>query len=929
MKKLLKTMILILAIILSLGVSVFADTTEGSGDTTDEGKVDIDYNNTASGYSRYRSGYLIYITDAAGQPVSPIRLVPYSSKPSSKVRVDGLTTRVTNTLYTDIYTGTIATATNNGYNKPPLNTVSGEGYGDSFKTWLIKKNEFGDANCYTLIKNLFGDSYATAFRDEDYYLCVEAVAWLGVKSEANPKILIAGTTKTLNQIFDKLGSNYREIIRQRRLPHSGYLTQAWAGCTVPTIHQGRRESVADLTAVGNGYGIIMIRSSEVEPIEPVEPTPPVEITNDDYLKANELNFIFPDFIPSNTWGRSAEHYSSINDGKNKVNMNNPENWLHTNAEELYDQCKLRGGVWSVIEGISSDVVNFYGKENSLYYRASAGNWKKPSENKEFTESTGDIYPGYSYQYSRSIFGDDIVVCDYRGNGKSYESYITDILKMTLGHNGKVGVSSNINTEQKIPTTKSAQYDFKGKAYEEWKFNDRIFHEAEYENQLNTATGKYENVKVSDEYYEDNWKDGGSDIEQKVPVSQITYNLSHALYKYIPFDTDLVDNMYAGETAYRYTNLVGASTKVALASQLNGVLSIYPEVEYTMYVSDQKEIYTEPTETKVFCMGEKQRQCLPATLHGYKALYNFGNHMQGQSLLAAPLTGTRAFEFSKNFGDNSQKSMQVMASGSSFETATSNYAIVDMTSFSLDLYDGNLGNGFNPKIEWLSGDPVGSHDAFANAIYDNLDTEVKMKRFTSVSANSQFGEAYDMSFDYNKTLLDTHSYQIRLEYKDGRIVKGKDEVIKAIQNAYGVSESDATVIFSNWGIETQLDTMLESSTDNNNYSGVAGITESKWYDEESIAFAITVSNSSIKVGDIIFDDKSDYGSSTSQSATDISSVGRNGVQARFYFTLKFINPSINIDGFDFDFTDKMYLIKEDEIQGTRFLISNATTNDWLY
>jgi len=94
-------------------------------------------------------------------------------------------------------------------------------------------------------------------------------------------------------------------------------------------------------------------------------------------------------------------------------------------------------------------------------------------------------------------------------------------------------------------------------------------------------------------------------------------------------------------------------------------------------------------------------------------------------------------------------------------------------------------------------------------------------------------------------------------------------------------------------------------------------------------AITINQSAVVVGNVIFDDKQDYGASTDQSEKDLTTVGRNGVQARFYFTLKYINPSISADGYVFDLSDKMYLIKEDEIQGARFLISNATTSDWLW
>lgn len=913
MKKFLKTLILVLVLTLSLGVLAFAGES-GNGDDTSEGKVDP--HSSVSGYSKYRSGYLIYITDASGGVVSPVRLVPFSAKPASNVKMN-LTTRVTGTSLTDIYDGTISTATNGEFNRPPLDVVSGSTYGSSFKNWLITKNVMGDANVYVVIKNLFGDSYAKSFKDEDYYLCIEAVAWVGIKSSANPT-MVAGTTKTLNEVFSAAGSTYLANTRQCRLPHAGYLVEAWAGCSVPTIHEGKKESIEDLTTDCNGYGIIMVRSSEIEPVAE-EPAPPAQVDSDDYLKANELNYLFPDFIPSTTAGRSSEHYSSVNDGKNKVDMNETANWYVVDTEGIYRNCRLKDNKWFVSESISSDIVNFYGASNALFYRSTAGAWKKPSEAKEFGTSSGYQFPGYGYLISRPLWSDSLIVCDYRGNGKTYESYITDTLKYQLGHTGGLtGISAGTNVENKISATKSGSYTFSGYATEEYQYNDRIWHEPTYDAEGNeTAAG----------YYEDNWVDRTADITQKVPVSSITYNLAHALYKYVPFDIDVIANEFAGEASYMGGYIANAITKVVFTSQFNELLSMYPEVKYEMYYQPVREEWAEPTKVDVYCMGEKARKCLPASLHGYKTYFSSNSHMIGKSIVDAPLTGSNAYEFKEKFGDKSQDYLPVCASGSGFETVSENYAIVEMTSFTLDLYDGDI-NGFNPHTGWAAGDPQTSHDAYANAILENLDADVTMKRFTSLTS-SQFGQSDDMSIDFNKKLFPTTKKQIRIEYANGRITKGKAEVISEIASAYGVSTEDAESIFTNWGLETQLERMLETSKDANNNSGVSGITSNRWYDEESICFAITVCNSKIAVGDVIFDDKQDYGASTDQNELDMTVTGKNGVEARFYFTLKFINPTINVDGFDFDLTNMLILIDEDEIKGTRFLVSNATTHDMLH
>lgn len=921
MKKLFRSIIFALTFTMLFSMTVFAREA-GNGESENEGA--IDGNASISGFSKLRSGYMIYITDASGTPVSEIKMVPFASAPSNGV-VNVLATRVTNTPCTITYNGTISTATNGKFNQAPLDVTTGATYGSAMKSWLITSDEFGNANVYTLIKNLFGDGYEIAFRDNDYYLCVEAVIWCGIQSSSTP-VMIMGSVKTLNEMFNIAGSSYLANTRMCRLPHSGYLQYSWSGCTAPTIHSGQKESMSDLIAVGNGYGIIMCTSTEVG-APPATPPTPANVASDDYLKANELNYIFPDFIASTTAGRSSEHYSSINGGNNKVYMPDTNNWDYVDTPDLYRDCKLQGGIWNVAESITSDAVSFYGKENCLFYRAGAGQFKKPSEEKVFPEGCDDVYPGYGYMISRALWGDNLTVCEYKedsiinqGNGAAYRSFITDKLKMKIGHDGGLtGVSAGTNVEGKVSTTKSATYTFNGVATEEYEENEKIHHDTEYNEDGTVKTAAYD---------EANWVKKTATIYQKVPVTQIVYSLIHGLYKYVPFDTGVVNNSYGGETLLKSTNAFNATTRVAFSSQFGSQLSVFPEVKYLMNYVSKAEEYEEPKELPIYCMGEEVRECLPASIHGYKVRYSIGTGMQGKSIVDAPLTGTNAFEFADNFNDTTQDYLQVGAQGSGFETASTNKALIVCTSFTLDLYDGSI-NGFNPKATWSSGTPSTSHDAFVSAIFNNIDAEVTMKRFTDATNASQFGQPDKMSFDYNKDISSTTTTQVRLRYKDGQVnEEDKKTVLKKIVEAYGVSESEASTIWFNSGIETQLERMFETSSDGNNNSGVAGITESKWYSEESDTLAITINQSVISVGDVIFTDKNDYGASTSQDEKNYDKLGKNGVECRFYFTLKYLESSISVDGYSFDLSDKMFLIREDEMKGARFLLSNITTNNWI-
>lgn len=339
--------------------------TSANGSATSEGSVDA--NASASGYSKLRSGYLIYITDTSGNPVSQVLLVPYASRPASGVRLY-LSTRVTGSPITGIYGGTIGQACNGTWSMPPIDTTTGVVYGESLKAWMLQANDAGDANVFTLIQNLYGEDMCVSFRDNDYYLCVEAVCWMGLRSSATPT-LVAGTSKTLNEKFSTEGSTYMGYFRKCRFPHSGYLEHDWAGCTAMTVHSGTTESMADLTAVGNGYGMIMCRSSEITGTIP-DPPPDTEIVTSDYLTANELNYAFPDFLVGTSLGRSYESYEA------KINMGDESVWKHHGGT-------LKDDKWYITETIVSDLVNFYGASNCLLYRPSASTYAKPSAMKEF------------------------------------------------------------------------------------------------------------------------------------------------------------------------------------------------------------------------------------------------------------------------------------------------------------------------------------------------------------------------------------------------------------------------------------------------------------------------------------------------------------------------------------------------------------------
>ena len=921
-KRLFKYLVLMLTLLTLSGVvPVYAD--EGNADSIEEGASEAQ--NSLTGFSKFRSGYLIYITDNTGTPVSDIILVPFSSKPANGIVLDGLVTRVTDTIYTTISDYTISQITNGGFNQPPFCTVTDTAYGEPMKQWLLADSDGdGIANTYDLIVNLYGDedgSLRTAFKDNDYYLCIEGVIWLGLENSENTTF-VAGTSYSLNKIFNSLGKTYCDKIRRQRLSHCGYLVYDWAGCSAPTVNSGQKESYDNLIARGNGYGIIMVRSNEEPAQEQPSPNAPNPVNVTDYLGANQLNYYFTDFQPDM---REANSNAMIK------NMGAESVWKkHTRSP--YSNSTLKGGKWHVSEEATSSLVDFYCDEDDsrnkvLFYRASSGLWGSVDDLvKDFTTSQTDVRPGYGFTYSRSIFGDNIVVCDYRGIGTSEKSFITDKLKLSVGHTKSSGLSYTANTEFLSDIVKSSTYTFS--AYSTENYIETVSY-------IKGRDDKGTEDTSDDELIYDSYTVSHSKkyitSDTDYPDAKISYKLDHGIYKYTPMNLG-TSSSYSEGTIYKGGN--NAITRAIFSSEV-GTLSVIPEIKYKMYkMTHDGEWGTNdtPVPETVYCMGEKERTSTGSTIHGYKAYIPSG-WLQGTILVDTPLTGTRALEFIENF-DDAQDVIQMSPQGTGYTVASTNNPQIACVSMSLDLYDGDISEVssvvFKPSESWTNPDTVTAHTEFVNAIKSNITTEVTSAYFSDKGANSRVSNFDSMSFDITDTTVSsTTTKQIRILVEGGQIVSGKDDLIDEIETSYGVDEDTAKSILSEWGLETQIRDMLEHSGSVNNKSGSSGSATSKWYDEETSALCISVHKTNIQIGNIVLSDKFDYGSSASQDAYNIGLNGSNGRQIRFFFSLGFINHEISFGGNTYNVSDKLYLIDNTEIKGARALISNQTSHDMLF
>ena len=942
MRKYLRYILGILALVLVISCTPSINTSAGSkvnGDSGDDGGKTPASELKAGSISQHKSGVLCYITSGHMYTISKVVFIPYSQIPNYKtigtdmLRARDFTGDASILKYPKTLKQVIKDYSGIDWNVPPFSITSGTGIGSSLKSHLLEvPNPSNPDITYAkyFILSVFGQEMLDKMQanPDDYYLIFETVIWHG--KQATDERNFAVTTPHVWNVFENRPSRFGYSTDAMNVPHSMYLPETWYIMEAVTPNFGHTEDVGELASPIKGFGMMMVKIDAPEE-EQQTPQPPTisTSTTDDYLRANELNYIFADMEKDSKAMREENIYADYMD------LGLESYWKkHTGGD--YRNNKVKDGKWYILESITSDLVSLMGGVgNALYYRSGAGAYFTPSN--AVGLKTVDIgsaggskpqYPGYGYNLTRSLWGDNLVISSFssRGDNQVMKSWAQSVLKYEVGHDGKKTVVSNMtNQEVKIPVDKSASYVFTGKITEQYQYNDKIYHAAEYDDEYGLmANGKYGvtgKKKVRDAWYEDNWVNREEEYQ---PVT-ITRNLTHGLYKYLPFDITTVPNASAGNRLLATGHIGQAYSKVSFATQQAGVLKIYPEVKYEMWYMGGTETWSTPQKTNIYVMGEKQRSCKPAIIHGYN-VYIQGGQMRGQTIVDSPLTGTLANDFSNSWSaDGSfQSEYEVCTQGSGFETATTNAPKIDFASFGLDLNESSI-NGFTPKGTWESASPLDSHMGFVFAVLGNVDSEVKMRRYNQ--SNRSQGQEYDMSFDISDNIISsTTKQQIKIVFENGAVTTGKTEVINAIASAYGVSTSEATTIWNNSGIENQLREMMETSASANNNSGNVVETPDNWYDETSECLTITVCKTTVTFGKILLSDKHDYGSSTSQSETNITSVGNGGYQCRYFYSLKFTSDSINVDGFNLDVSGTKYLIHDNEIKGARFLVSNSTTSN---
>lgn len=464
---------------------------------------------------------------------------------------------------------------------------------------------------WNLLMKFGGFDTAVKFINEDQYLMIESFSWSGIYSGSSYVGDVVGSALGWVRARESLGlskSGNETRYSLGILPNSICFDIPVLG--VPAAHDiFEKHSYDEIKSAG--FGIVSVWAGELLDKKPEEPptiTPP---TTDDYLKANELNWVFPDFKPDSNDMRTADTYTD------KYNMTPTSVWkkhpdgdgMEDGVKYTFSDDKIYEGKWYIIETITSSIKTKIGLTNALLYRSGAGlyfnsndaeNLKTINCGEDGTADSADRYPGYGYDLTRTTFGDNIVISEFttRGDNQSMKNHFKNELKFAVGHDG---VKSNIimtdNVEGKANNSLSDTHSFEAKVTEYYKRKPWTWVEATYKTDANGNTTTEVDVAA-------HWDPPAADAqweEKTVEYKQsgISYPVNHGLFKYTPYDIKTAETGKAGTILHTQGGMGGSYPKVIWASQLMSVLKIYPEVKYEGYYVAGGGVWSDPVKKDIY------------------------------------------------------------------------------------------------------------------------------------------------------------------------------------------------------------------------------------------------------------------------------------------------------------------------------------------
>ena len=689
---------------------------------------------------------------------------------------------------------------------------------------------------------------------------------------------------------------------------------------LPKTKGGDGPGETDLTDEEKTIVILLEREKEEDPPRAGE--------KEDTLKAHELNYVFPNMASVG----DAESSSRKDDGTKPTEYDisgDLEGYIAENlTTDLGVPVKYENvepaEQFEVLEEREGDLV---AQGGALLHRY---NSKYPiylpwAREKKFNVGTV-VIPHYAYISDRILWEPELVFCSYKPENSATRYWVTSVLGFDEGVIGEeTSAPMAYNRWDTLSETKSDHYSFKAKI--------RIDYDK--------TTGHFETHTTTDESgdeHEDEelvW-DSTFHLFDEPEFNIMSYSITHYCDKYRTQTLAQATNENAGKKLETNYNCDPQSTtftiSAAYSTQLGQTLTVYPEVAYTSWINSSSEEYNEPVAQRSYMMGELARKCNPAILHAYKITFN----SKGITTLPAALTGSIA---EKILSSGAGVNQGVLAMGETFETAWKGNIVIDCYTAGLDIndtYEGEVrsawhDDGIKEAIE-------GSHEAFNANVAGRLDTQILMQYYNNSGNGNAVYDYYVLNAQTGQIREDpTDNHSMDFTFKDGAIQE--EGAIIGELSSWGLNGIDGSALYELWGMGKEVEDMFFSNTDPENASanrwvGETGLyNSSKWYDEESITLGVRFYHSRKTIVGMIAVDKTDYNLINQIQGWQYSGTGtEKALQARFFIRGYLMDGAVNsldgntqlvLDGYEFDHVDEAIMF---EIDNTRFLLSNLTTND---
>jgi hypothetical protein len=607
-----------------------------------------------------------------------------------------------------------------------------------------------------------------------------------------------------------------------------------------------------------------------------------------------------------TTGGNADQYTETggNLPAHMLNIFSPSSWgmgsnINKTPYVISYRKKSYGGYYEdfkVTDKFYGDLYSMFGSK-ALFYNEEKGNFGDADDDTKWFEYGEKAYVSYAYTLPRSLWKDNLTICDYRGDGQNsnYQDFAESI-GFRVGNSPKAsGVTVGAGVEKVYPDTKHDTHRFQGDVW--WETKKRSRH---------SSTTK-------------------------------TYKITHTMDKYEA--TDIVpkpieDANQLFETVHEDDGRQATSTyKTALRNESDKTLGIYPEVNMLMQYTPYRTIESREdvdTLTDLYVFGDKLRKVKPISLRGITIN---GDAPEGQFSSDTVAVGSLAKSLQSSTG------LPVTYTGGNINLHVDKLEDkINLLSYSLDL-DEDYKNATD-KFSSTNKDYKSSvdHEDFVDGTLSNLGVDITLDintRSNGSGTKYRYNNFNTMASAFSIENTDTDSFKIY--FKQGEIVKSGSEgdgyksLINDIADEYDVSYSKAKSIFEDSGIEETLQNSFESSDDGLNYSHNEPTMEGDhWYDEQTSVFCISKYKTTVSLGELVLADKIDItlgndGKSTALKQTADRTSPYSALYGKWYYTL-YLKNDIETSSEDITGSQHEILIKEQPISDTDFIISSATTND---